>query len=101
MTSENLTQSASTLNMASQRLFDTASLLSISSTLSMLLGGVALMVAVVSYLAFAGSSPATSSSRKAQQARAMREAYKSMEKEASKPNSKKAKVRSFPAIMDI
>jgi hypothetical protein len=64
-----------------------------------MLGGLALMVAVASYLSltFAGLKP-PSSSRKAQQAKAMREAYNSMGKQPSSPDSKSLKVSSsFPS----
>ena len=97
MASRNLTDSETASKMASQSLSDITSLLSTTSGLSLLLSGAALVVAMVSYLAFAGSRPAASSSRKAQQARAMREAYKSMEKQSAKPNSKKPMV-SFMSI---
>jgi type II secretory pathway component PulM len=84
--------------MASQRLSDTISLLSSSFEVPVLLGAAALMVAVVSYLVFARPTPATASSRKAQQARVMREAYNSMEKQSSRADSKRAKVRSLVHI---
>jgi len=100
MASGNLTNSETASKMASPTFSDVRSLLSTTSGFSLLLGGAALVVAVVSYLAFAGSPPASSSSRKAQQARAMREAYNAMEKQTSRPNSKTAKVRSLLGFMN-
>jgi hypothetical protein len=97
----NLTSSETASKMASQTLSDVRSLLSTTSGFSLLLGGAALVVAVVSYFAFAGLPPASSSSRKAQQARAMREAYKSMEKQISRPNSRTTKARSLLGFMNI
>ena len=78
MTSEILTKVETALKVVSQRFLDMISVLSSSSEMALALGAVALMLAVVSGLVFAGSKPAATS-RKAQQAKVMREAYKSME----------------------
>lgn len=94
MTSENLMQSGHALRIAPQRFLDMVSMPSSSSEVPLLLGGAALMLVVISYLAFAGSTPATTMSRKAQQARAMREAYKSMERDTSKLDNNKTNVSS-------
>jgi hypothetical protein len=93
MTSENLSESESAMKAASQGFFNMITLLSSSSSVSLLVGGAALMVAVISYLAFAGSTPATSS-RKAQQARVMRKAYRTMERQALSSDSKRVRVGS-------
>jgi hypothetical protein len=99
LASENFTGSESALNMASQRLSDIISLLLSFSEVPVLLGAAALIVAVVSYLAFAGPTPASTSSRKVQQAKAMREAYESMEKQSSRADRNRAKVRSLVHII--
>ncbi|KAN0096538.1 MOSC N-terminal beta barrel domain containing protein [Hyaloscypha variabilis] len=83
--------------MASQRLSDIISLLLSFSEVPVLLGAAALIVAVVSYLAFAGPTPASTSSRKVQQAKAMREAYESMEKQSSRADRNRAKESSAGA----
>jgi hypothetical protein len=83
-----------TVEVVSQRFFDIISWLASSSEVVRTLGGVAVMVAVASYFSYARSK-APSSSRKAQQAKAMREAYKSMEKQVPISDSKNAKVSSF------
>lgn len=94
MISENLSESEKLMKAASQGFLN---MLSSSSSVSLLVGGAALMVAVISYLAFAGSTPATSS-RKAQQARVMRKAYRTMEKQALSSGSKRVRVGS--SLMD-
>jgi hypothetical protein len=81
---------------AAQQFYGAVSLLSPSSKAAILLAGVAMLIAVVSYTGFAGSKPSISS-RKAQQAKAMREAYKSMEKHGSLSNVKKNKVKPSPS----
>lgn len=79
---------------AAQRLYDAVLLISSTSKVAILLAGVAMVVAVVSY-GVAGSKPPISS-RKGQQAKAMREAYRSMEKQVSLSNIKKDKVKPTP-----
>jgi hypothetical protein len=78
---------------AAQRLYD-AVLFSPTSKVAILLAGAAMVVAVV-FCGVAGSKPLISS-RKAQQAKAMREAYKSMEGQASLSNIEKDKVNPTP-----
>jgi hypothetical protein len=93
MTTENLTDSKTALEIASQRLSNMATWLYPSPEAALMTMPVLLMVAFMFYLTFAGSKSPTSS-RKAQQAKAMRDAYKSMEQEASLSDSKNIKVRS-------
>lgn len=75
---------------AAQQLYDAGLLTSPAFKVAILLAGAAMVVAVVSY-GVAGLKPLISS-RKAQQVKAMREAYKSMETQASLSNIKKDKV---------
>jgi hypothetical protein len=92
MTLEIWTKMETALNAISQRFLDMVSLHSSSSEAVLALGAVALMVAAASYLPFAVSKPAATS-RKAQQAKAMREAYQFMERQTSISNKKSVKVR--------
>jgi hypothetical protein len=91
--SGNLTDSYAVVNNAAQRFYDAVSVPLSSSEVAILFGGVALMVAAISYIVL-GDSKHAILSRKAQQAKAMRQAYKSMEKQSSLSNNKESKVGS-------
>ena len=67
------------------------SVYSSSSEAVLVLGAIALMLAVASYLPFAESKTAVTS-RKAQQAKAMRESYQLMARQASISNDKNVQV---------
>ncbi len=82
MTLEIWTEVEAALKAIFQRILDMLSVHSSSSETVLALSAVALMLAVASYLPFAGSKPAARS-RKAQQAKAMRASYQSMERQAS------------------
>jgi hypothetical protein len=98
MASKNITESGTALKMASRELFDIIMAFSLSSEISLVLGGAALVVAVISYLVFIGSTPITSSSTKYQKARAMREAYNSMNKKVISLHGKNTKVSAASGI---
>ena len=85
------TESNAQTSSATQQLYDMFAKSSTSSKVAVILGGIALAMVVFKYLVFMGAKPAMSS-RKAQQAKAMREAYRSMNKQSSLANSKKTRV---------
>ena len=91
MTLEIWAKMETTLNATSRRFLDMVSVHYSSSEAVLALSAVALMLAVASYLPFAGTKPAATS-RKAQQAKAMRESYQSMERQASISNNKNVRI---------
>jgi hypothetical protein len=90
--SGNFSDGDDVVRKAAHRLYDIVSLNLASVGVAVLFGGVAMMVAVISYIRVVGSNPAVAS-RKAQQAKAMRQAYRSMEKQSSLSNTERMKVR--------
>jgi hypothetical protein len=94
------TKMETALNATSRRVLDMVSVHSSSSVTVLALGAIALMLAVASYLPFAGSKPAAKS-RKAQQAKAMRESYQSMERQASISNNKNVRISPSAKSVDF
>jgi hypothetical protein len=86
------TKMETALNATSRRVLDMVSVHSSSSVTVLALGAIALMLAVASYLPFAGSKPA---------AKAMRESYQSMERQASISNNKNVRISPSAKSVDF
>jgi hypothetical protein len=87
----NFTDGNAGASKAAQRFYDMVSLVLSSSEIAILFGGVTVVVAAISYMGLArGTSAALS--KKAQRAKAMRQAYNSMEQRSFPSNTKKIKV---------